>query len=96
MISVQERLAQKIPGFKFNLGFSGRGFRQGDDEEDAGDQALIEYAHKFTWFGHLYDHEQPHKHTYKEIVRSLTANEQFAKVQYLRVTLIHDKVTIVL
>ena len=80
MISVQERLSQKIPGFKFNLGFSGRSFKQGDEEEDEGDNALLEHAHKFTWFGHLYDHEQPHKHTYSEIVRSLRKNEEFAKV----------------
>lgn len=79
MISVQDRLAQKIPGFKFNLGFSGRGFKQGDEEEDEGDMALIKNAHKFTWFGHLYDHEQPHKRTYSEIVRSLNKNEEFAK-----------------
>ena len=80
MISVQDRLAQKIPGFKFNMGFSGRSFKQGDEEEDEGDNALIEHAQKFTWFGHLYDHEQPHKHTYAEIVRSLNKNEEFAKV----------------
>ena len=80
MLSVQERLAQKIPGFKFNLGFSGRSFRHGNNEEDGGDNAFIEYAHNFTWFGHLYDHEQPHKHSYSEIVRSLTKNEGFAKV----------------
>lgn len=80
MLSVQERLAQKIPGFKFNLGFSGRSFRQGNNEEDGGDNAFIEHAHNFTWFGHLYDHEQPHKHSYPEIVRSLTKNEEFAKV----------------
>ena len=83
MISVQERLSLKIPGFKFNLGFSGRTFKQGDNEEDEGDDALIEHAHKFTWFGHLYDHEQPHKHTYEEIVRSLNRNEDFAKVRNL-------------
>ena len=77
---MQDRLAQKIPGFKFNLGFSGRGFKQGDEEEDEGDMALIKNAHKFTWFGHLYDHEQPHKRTYSEIVRSLNKNEEFAKV----------------
>lgn len=80
MISEQDRLKQKIPGFKFNLGFSGRGFKQGDDEEDEGDMALIKYADKFTWFGHLYDHEQPHKRTYAEIVKSLKKNEEFAKV----------------
>ncbi|KAK2560252.1 Bifunctional heparan sulfate N-deacetylase/N-sulfotransferase 4 [Acropora cervicornis] len=81
MISEQDRLKQKIPGFKFNLGFSGRGFKQGDDEEDEGDMALIKYADKFTWFGHLYDHEQPHKRTYAEIVKSLKKNEEFAKIK---------------
>ena len=80
MISVQNLLSQKIPGFKFNLGFSGRGYKQGDEDEDGGDDAIIEHAHEFTWFGHLYDHEQAHKQSYKEIVRSLVRNEQFAKV----------------
>ena len=41
---MQERLSQKIPGFKFNLGFSGRSFKQGDEEEDEGDNALLEHA----------------------------------------------------
>lgn len=83
MIAVQKRLSQKIPGFRFNLGFSGRSFKQGDNEEDEGDDSLIEHAHEFTWFGHLYDHEQPHKHTYQEIVTSLNRNEEFAKVPNL-------------
>ena len=76
MISVQDRLGQKIPGFKFNMGFSGRSFKQGDEEEHEEYDALIEHVHKFTWF----DHEQPHKHTYADIVRSLNKDEEFARV----------------
>ena len=84
---MQESLSQKIPGFKFNLGFSGRSFKQGDEEEDEGDNALLEHAHKFTWFGHLYDREQPHKHMYSEIVRSLRKNEEFNLLRYLCIRL---------
>ena len=80
LIATQELLAQKIPGFKFNLGFSGKGFKIGGDEEDEGDEALIAHAHRFTWFGHLYNHEQAHRFSYDFLVKNMKQNEQFAKV----------------
>ncbi|EDO34011.1 predicted protein, partial [Nematostella vectensis] len=79
MLSVQSMLEQKIPGFKFNLGFSGKGYHRGNIDEDDGDDAILEYAHQFTWFGHLYDHEQAHKFSLQELVRSMKRNKKFAK-----------------
>ena len=73
-------LDQKIPGFKFNLGFSGKGYLKGNEEEDDGDEAILENAHKFTWFGHLFDHEQPHKLSLKQLIHSMTRNKIFAEV----------------
>ena len=41
LIDGQERLAQSISGFHFNLGFSGKFFQHGSPDEDEGDLALI-------------------------------------------------------
>ena len=82
LLSAQELLEQKIPGFKFNLGFSGKGYLQGNEDEDDGDQAILENANKFTWFGHLFDHEQPHKLSLKQLTRSMIRNKKFAVVGF--------------
>jgi hypothetical protein len=41
LLEAQDRIAKKVPGFRFNLGFSGRFYRTGSEEENAGDEALI-------------------------------------------------------
>ena len=41
MIEAQERLRKKVPGFTFNLGFSGFYFLNGTPEEKLGDQAIV-------------------------------------------------------
>ena len=41
LIESQSRLAQKVPGFHFNLGFSGKLFHSGSEDENAGDDALL-------------------------------------------------------
>lgn len=41
MIESQERLREKVPGFTFNLGFSGYYFLSGNANENLGDKALI-------------------------------------------------------
>ena len=41
LLETQRRLAALVPGFRFNLGFSGKYFHKGSPEEDAGDDKLI-------------------------------------------------------
>lgn len=77
---MQSSLAEKIPGFKFNLGYSGKGYKRGNNEEDEGDEAILEYGHRFTWFSHLYDHEQPHRYSQNDLEQSMKRNLKFAKV----------------
>jgi len=80
MLAVQSSIAEKIPGFKFNLGYSGRGYKRGNNEEDDGDEAILEYAHRFTWFGHLFGHEQAHRLNLDDLIKSLKTNKKFAEV----------------
>ena len=81
MLAVQAELSQKIAGFKFNLGYSGKGYKRGNADEDDGDEAVLEYAHRFTWFGHLYDHEQAHRFSLQDLLRSMKRNKKFAEVR---------------
>ena len=75
-------MQKRIPGFQFQIGFSGKGFRRGNDDEDAGDMALIEHASSFSWFCHMWDHEQAHKFDNLTILKSLMEkNKRFAKVR---------------
>ena len=70
-----------MPGFKFNLGFSSYYFLHGDDEEDGGDNALVENADKFWWFDHTWKHVKPHKSTsLKQLIYEFKKNLEFAKV----------------
>lgn len=41
LIESQKRFQQLIPGFRFNLGFSGKYYNKGDYLEDRGDDLLI-------------------------------------------------------
>lgn len=41
ILDTQERLRTLVPGFRFNLGFSGKYFHYGDDEENDGDDLLL-------------------------------------------------------
>uniref|UniRef100_T1K1D0 [heparan sulfate]-glucosamine N-sulfotransferase n=1 Tax=Tetranychus urticae TaxID=32264 RepID=T1K1D0_TETUR len=60
ILEAQSRLQTIIPGFKFNLGFSGKYYHRGNQEEDEGDDMLIANAHEFWWFCHMWGHSQPH------------------------------------
>ena len=82
MVSVQAKLQERVPGFHFNLGYSGGMFLSGNDEEDEGDWELIKNADKFWWFSHMWLHRQPHKsNTLDQIVEDLKTNLEFARVR---------------
>ncbi|CAH1793564.1 unnamed protein product [Owenia fusiformis] len=79
LIDSQDRLRRSIPGFHFNLGFSGKYYHRGNDEEDAGDDMLLAYKDAFWWFGHMYSHEQAAKLNQTQLHREMTENVKFAK-----------------
>ncbi|XP_074649508.1 bifunctional heparan sulfate N-deacetylase/N-sulfotransferase-like [Tubulanus polymorphus] len=80
MLKAQERIQQYIPGFHFNLGFSGKYYHHGYSEENKGDDLLLANKHKFWWFGHMWRHLQPHKVDSSRVLeRELSFNKQFAK-----------------
>jgi len=81
MISVQKKLQDRVPGFRFNLGYSGGYFLHGNDEEDEGDWELVKNADRFWWFSHMWLHKKAHeRNTLEELVEDLKMNLEFAKV----------------
>ncbi|XP_050056596.1 bifunctional heparan sulfate N-deacetylase/N-sulfotransferase [Aphis gossypii] len=80
LIETQDRIRQLVPGFKFNLGFSGKYFHRGTWEENEGDDTILENVDKFNWFCHMWNHMQPHLYnneTHLEYEMSL--NKAFAE-----------------
>ena len=41
MLQAQDNIRQLVPGFKFNMGFSGKYFHSGDSEENDGDDLIL-------------------------------------------------------
>ena len=60
LVESQNNLSKVISGFHYNLGFSGKYFLNGNEEEDEADYELIAEADKFWWFPHMWKHIQPH------------------------------------
>ncbi|XP_022105719.1 bifunctional heparan sulfate N-deacetylase/N-sulfotransferase 4-like [Acanthaster planci] len=82
----QEVLADKIPGFTFKLGFSGKFFKRGNEAEKAGDEALVAQADKFAWFPHMWNHAQPHMFTNQsQLIADMRKNFRFAKIHQIPV-----------
>ncbi|KAF2355048.1 Heparan sulfate-N-deacetylase [Trinorchestia longiramus] len=80
MLESQERLREWVPGFTFNLGFSGYYFLSGNAAENLGDKALVGNASYFWWFGHMWKHTQPHKlDGLDEVKAPMLLNRHFAK-----------------
>uniref|UniRef100_A0A1B6ENZ1 [heparan sulfate]-glucosamine N-sulfotransferase n=1 Tax=Cuerna arida TaxID=1464854 RepID=A0A1B6ENZ1_9HEMI len=80
LLYTQERIRKLVPGFRFNLGFSGKYFHHGTIEENQGDDMILENAHKFTWFSHMWNHLQPHLYDNQtQLEADMTLNRNFAK-----------------
>ncbi|XP_002739829.1 bifunctional heparan sulfate N-deacetylase/N-sulfotransferase-like [Saccoglossus kowalevskii] len=80
LIQHQDEMQAQIPGFHFNLGFSGKFLHSGSDQEDDGDDALLVNAHRFWWFPHMWNHMQPHLYSNETALRTeMVRNRQFAK-----------------
>lgn len=56
----QEVRRDFIPNFTFQLGFSGKFIFKGTNEENEGDQRLLDLHHHFAWFPHMWSHMQAH------------------------------------
>lgn len=79
LIKTQDWLASKIPGFRFNLGFSGGFYQRGTPDEQLGDRCLVGNASRFQWFDHMLTHMQPHKFdSVASLVEQMERNRQFA------------------
>ncbi|KAK9869670.1 hypothetical protein WA026_003418 [Henosepilachna vigintioctopunctata] len=82
LINTQSRIQEMVPGFKFNLGFSGKYFHHGNSEEDEGDNVILENIDKFMWFSHMWNHLQPHLYdNLTFLMEDMTLNKNFAKLK---------------
>ncbi|XP_067239310.1 bifunctional heparan sulfate N-deacetylase/N-sulfotransferase 1 [Chanodichthys erythropterus] len=80
LVETQNELRRSIPDFTFNLGFSGKFFHAGTDEEDLGDDLLLSYVHEFWWFPHMWSHMQPHRfHNQSVLAEQMILNRRFAE-----------------
>lgn len=80
LLTVQSRIATMVPGFKFNLGFSGKYYHHGHNEENKGDDLILENVDKFMWFSHMWNHQQPHLYdNITLLMDDMTLNRNFAK-----------------
>lgn len=80
MLATQQRIQTMVPGFRFNLGFSGKYYQHGDAEEDKGDDLILENIDKFSWFSHMWNHQQPHLYENEsQLIADMILNKNFAK-----------------
>lgn len=80
LLATQIRMQSMVPGFKFNLGFSGKYYHHGNKEENKGDDLILENVDKFMWFSHMWNHQQPHLYdNLTQLIDDMLLNRQFAK-----------------
>ncbi|KAL2078323.1 hypothetical protein ACEWY4_026008 [Coilia grayii] len=80
LLHTQNKLRNLVPNFTFNLGFSGKFFHTGTDEEDLGDDTLLRHRKEFWWFPHMWNHMQPHLfHNVSVLAEQMRLNKQFAQ-----------------
>uniref|UniRef100_A0AAY4BJQ7 Bifunctional heparan sulfate N-deacetylase/N-sulfotransferase 1 n=1 Tax=Denticeps clupeoides TaxID=299321 RepID=A0AAY4BJQ7_9TELE len=80
LLETQNELRAHVPNFTFNLGFSGKFFHAGTDEEDLGDDLLLSYSKEFWWFPHMWSHMQPHLfHNQSVLAEQMLLNRRFAE-----------------
>ena len=79
LLETQARIRTVVPGFHFNLGFSGKFYNHGSAEENQGDDLLLASAKEFTWFGHMWSHQQPHLYENVSLLENdMLLNKNFA------------------
>ncbi|TSO98569.1 Bifunctional heparan sulfate N-deacetylase/N-sulfotransferase 4 [Bagarius yarrelli] len=79
LLETQNMLRTQISNFTFNLGFSGKFFHTGTQEENDGDDLLLKYVNEFWWFPHMWSHMQPHLfHNESSLMEQMILNKDFA------------------
>lgn len=82
LIATQQRIESIVPGFKFNLGFSGKYFHHGNREENLGDDMLLRNVKHFNWFSHMWNHQQPHLYdNLTTLISEMQLNKEFARAK---------------
>ncbi|KAJ8248458.1 hypothetical protein GJAV_G00242230 [Gymnothorax javanicus] len=80
LLNTQNKLRALVPNFTFNLGFSGKFYHTGTDEEDRGDDMLLRHRKEFWWFPHMWSHMQPHLfHNVTVLAEQMRLNMLFAQ-----------------
>uniref|UniRef100_A0A8D3DDM1 [heparan sulfate]-glucosamine N-sulfotransferase n=1 Tax=Scophthalmus maximus TaxID=52904 RepID=A0A8D3DDM1_SCOMX len=80
LLNTQNKLRALVPNFTFNLGFSGKFYHTGTDEEDRGDDMLLQHRMDFWWFPHMWSHMQPHLfHNVSVLAEQMRLNKIFAQ-----------------
>ncbi|XP_029962943.1 bifunctional heparan sulfate N-deacetylase/N-sulfotransferase 2 [Salarias fasciatus] len=80
LLNTQSKLRALVPNFTFNLGFSGKFYYTGTDEEDRGDDMLLQHRLDFWWFPHMWSHMQPHLfHNVSVLAEQMRLNKIFAQ-----------------
>ncbi|CAB1312625.1 unnamed protein product, partial [Coregonus sp. 'balchen'] len=80
LLKIQNKLRTLVPNFTFNLGFSGKFYHTGTDEEDWGDDMLLRHRKEFWWFPHMWSHMQPHLfHNVSVLAEQMRLNMLFAQ-----------------
>lgn len=80
LIATQKQIETLVPGFKFNLGFSGKYFHHGTPEENLGDDMLLRNVDQFNWFSHMWNHQQPHLYdNLTLLMNDMLLNKEFGK-----------------
>uniref|UniRef100_A0A4W2DI00 [heparan sulfate]-glucosamine N-sulfotransferase n=1 Tax=Bos indicus x Bos taurus TaxID=30522 RepID=A0A4W2DI00_BOBOX len=81
LLETQNLLRTQVANFTFNLGFSGKFYHTGTEEEDEGDDLLLLSVDEFWWFPHMWSHMQPHLfHNESSLVEQMILNKEFALV----------------
>ncbi|XP_055766939.1 bifunctional heparan sulfate N-deacetylase/N-sulfotransferase 4-like [Salvelinus fontinalis] len=79
LLDTQNQLRSQITNFTFNLGFSGKFYHTGTEEEDEGDDVLLGSVSEFWWFPHMYSHMQPHLfNNLTSLLEQMVLNKDFA------------------
>ncbi|XP_059682822.1 bifunctional heparan sulfate N-deacetylase/N-sulfotransferase 4 [Gavia stellata] len=79
LLETQNLLRTQVANFTFNLGFSGKFYHTGTEEEDEGDDLLLRSVNEFWWFPHMWSHMQPHLfHNESSLVEQMILNKEFA------------------
>uniref|UniRef100_A0A7M4EB41 [heparan sulfate]-glucosamine N-sulfotransferase n=1 Tax=Crocodylus porosus TaxID=8502 RepID=A0A7M4EB41_CROPO len=79
LLETQNLLRTQVANFTFNLGFSGKFYHTGTEEEDKGDDLLLRSVDEFWWFPHMWSHMQPHLfHNESSLVEQMILNKEFA------------------